>query len=188
MTISYLCRSNPEQPRRHNLLNALASIKLRRTQEENSPQPSSTERNREKTDTPIDHFEDKKPQYAVVNKTGRRQSAPEPSYKVYNKPVTSLNTDNNVSMSNNGHDKLYTDPTQNQKLITANSSILKPTDKHSNDKLPRHATIHEEGYNTNRNAHNLSIPMKVTPVIPPVVKYPREYHDGSYDNIGTTLL
>jgi hypothetical protein len=45
-----------EQPRRHNLLNALASIKLRRTQEENSPQPSSTERNREKTDTPIDHF------------------------------------------------------------------------------------------------------------------------------------
>ena len=186
LTISYLCRPNPEQPRRHNLLNALASIKLRRTQEENSPQPSSTERNREKTDTPIDHFEDKKPQYAVVNKTGRRQSAPEPSYKVYNKPVTSLNTDNNVSMSNNGHDKLYTDPTQNQKLITANSSILKPTDKHSNDKLPRHATIHEEGYN--RNAHNLSIPMKVTPVIPPVVKYPREYHDGSYDNIGTTLL
>ena len=53
-------------------------------------------------------------------------------------------------------------------------------------KLPRHVTIHEEEYN--RNAHNLNVPRKVVPVIPPVVKYPREYRDGSYDNIGTTLL
>ena len=173
LTIYYLCKSNPEQPRRHSLLDALENIKLWRTQEENSPQPSSTERNREKTDkAPIDHFEDKKPQYAVVNKTGRRQSALEPSYQVYNKPVTSLNADNNVTMSNNRYDKLYTDPTPNQKLTTANSSILKPTDKHSNEKVPRHATIHEEEYN--RNAHNLSVPRKVVPVIPPVVKYPRE--------------
>lgn len=90
-------------------------------------------------------------------------------------------------MSNNRYDKLYTDPTQNPKLITANSSIIKPTDKHSTDKVPSHVTIHEDGYN--RKAHNLSVPRKVAPaVIPPVVKYPREYHDGSYGNIGTTLL
>lgn len=178
-------------------MTVVASIRRRRKEEDNQEKTETKEKQVEaKADTT-------KPVYAVVNKPkpSRRQSAPEPSYRVYNKPVTSLNAEVENSSSNIGnglsngtYDTLLEDSQQsyqNEEVIDKQNrqpSILKSCDRNGSvdDISPRHVTI-DEGYN--RNPRTLSVPKKIIPVPPPVVKYPIESRGSrTYEQIGTTLL
>ncbi|XP_063422771.1 uncharacterized protein LOC134707157 isoform X2 [Mytilus trossulus] len=194
-------RSNPEQLRHNILLAALANVKLRRRDTDGNPESSTPQ----KAETSAASVEggSKSPEYAVVNKPGRRQSAPAPSCKVYSKPVTSLSKEykESVPVSNNGYDKMRLDnpivesenPQENDNQVPI-TSILKLGDSLSSDTMsPRRASIQDEEYNRNNgryvyDSRLLSIPKKVIPVPPPVVKYPPEYTSDSYEHIGTTLL
>lgn len=197
----YSFRSNPEQLRHNILLAALANVKLRRRDTDGNPESSTPQ----KAETSAASVEggSKSPEYAVVNKPGRRQSAPASSCKVYSKPVTALSKEfkESVPVSNNGYDKMRLDkpivesenPQENDNQVPI-TSILKLGDSLSSDAMsPRHASIQDEEYNRNNgryvyDSRLLSIPKKVIPVPPPVVKYPPEYTSDSYEHIGTTLL
>lgn len=176
----------------------VASIRQRRKDEESRESEETKEKTQEKTQPG-----DTKAEYAVVNKPkpARRQSAPEPSYRSYSKAVTSLSTTNentpvngSLGLSNGSYDYVHDSPQQSYQNENVGEkhyskpSILKPRDSIGSvdSSSSRHVTI-DEGYS--RHPRTLSVPKKVIPVPPPVVKYPIEPRKSrTYEQMGTTLL